>query len=276
MAMYTEEQGRQALLHKMMLDFQKQVALDNHKHAIEWIEQYNLPYRISLDYHKNEHDIFDVGINPFYPLPKVPIEGEWHYKTDTNYTDTEWFDMITRPTGEISQDGKTMVEIYTPLEIQALIDEKQKPYKLWDLNTEQGKEQWLYYFAVFILPYADKIPTWSCFDVFGDNKHTQQEVEERKQYYLDLIDYCKHNPTKYQHEVQQKQLSDYDKYDFWWGYMWRDSFECKPPQSDMALEIMYKEKERYLKHHDKWEMNNQYSEGYRIQQIIEQLEQEHQ
>ena len=53
----------------------------------------------------------------------------------------------------------------------------------------------------YIMPYADDIPTFSQFDMFGDTKHTEQELESRKAYYIDLIRKCKENPELYRHDI---------------------------------------------------------------------------
>ena len=292
--MYTDEQARQAINHKILKDIEKKITLMWHDTAIKEQATYNLPYRILFDYYKADRDYMEVSINKYYPYPDIPKEykpPKWNPERDGGYTGSEWIGLITKHTGEYSEDGKAIVKLEIPTEIQAKIDEWQAEkvkertggeyHHIWDLDTEQGRQQWLYWFMVFIMPYADDIPHWNSFDMFGDTKHTEQELKERKQYYMNLIEQCKERPELYKHEVQRKELSDYDKYDFdsvTTGYMWHDDFNHEPPQGDNALEIMYRERERlkryYGKNYDIFEVTNRYSMSYRVEGIIKELEKE--
>lgn len=293
--MYTDEQARQAIAKKQLKDIEMRIKLRYHEWAIKEQATYNLPYRILFDYYNNtDRDFMEIHINPFYPYPDIPKEykpPEWHFERDGGYTVDEWFSIISHRTGEVSEDGKPIMSIQIPTEIQAKIDEWKvekvrertggEYHHIWDLETEQGQQAWLYWFMVFIMPYADDIPHWNSFDMFGDTKHTEQELKERKRYYMRLIEQCKEHPELYKHEVQRKDIADYDKYDFddciLSGYMWHDDFNHEPPQGDNALEIMYRERDRlkryYRKNYD-MEVNDRYSRIYRVEEIIKKLETE--
>lgn len=290
--MYTDEQVKEAITKMKLKDTKKKITLMYHENAIQEQATYNLPYRVLFDYYKANRDFMEIPINPYYPYPDIPKEYKpprWNPERDGGYTFDEWFKIISKPTGEIDENGKRKCTIEIPTEIQAQIDEWQRQkirertggeyHHIWDLETEQGRQAWLYWFMVFIMPYADDIPHWNSFDMYGDTKHTEQELNERKRYYMNLIEQCREHPELYKHEVQRKDIGDYDKYDFeGTGYMWNDDFNNEPPQGDNILEIMYKERELlkrfYGKKYDEYEVNNRYSMSYRVEEIIKKLEAE--
>ena len=183
-------------------EIEKQAALMIHTTACRETGIFNLPYRILIDYYEAEQDDDIVPLNLYYPLNGVPKAGEWQFNTDGNYTPREWIKIITTPTGEYTDDGKPYVTWRIPPQIQALIDEKGKPYRLWDLETAAGLQAWAYYFMVFIMPYEDDIPHYSVFDMYGSVNHSEQDLNERKQYYMDLIARCKEQPELYKHDIQ--------------------------------------------------------------------------
>ena len=300
--MYTIEQAQQAIHQKELEDMHKQHLLRLHELARENVSVYNLPYRVLFEYYKAEHNHKEVDINPYYPYPGIPIEYKppfCHY-TDLGYTGEEWLDMIMQPTGEVDEYGKAKRDIAIPLppEAQAKVDEWQQARILertgklythiWNLNTEQGRKQWLYWFMCFLIPYADDVPGWNVFDFYGDTEHAPQEVKERRRYYMGLIDECMKHPELYKHEVVQKDIADYDLYDLerydFTGYMWYDDFTCTPPQYDkaLALDIMYKERQRcidkYKENNEDYEIESRESSTmlYRVNVIIEKLERERQ
>lgn len=292
--MYTNKQAQEALALKFNKDFEKRISLMWHEAAIKGLPLYNLPYRILFNYYKNcvDRDFMEVPINPYYPYPDIPKEykpPKWNPVSDGGYSMEEWTLLICKHTGEVTEDGKAIVTFEVPDNIQADIDKWQAEkvnerngheYKhIWDLSTAAGQQAWLYWFAVFILPYADDIPHFSTFDMFGDTKHTKQELEERKRYYMGLIEQCQANPDIYKHEVQRKDITDYEKYDFsdnLDGYMWHDVLSGEPPKTDNALEIMYYERERLKKHYGKdyeWQAKyERYGQAYKVEQIIQRLE----
>lgn len=294
--MYTIEQAQAALHQKELEDMHKQHLLRLHEFARENTTVYNLPYRVLFEYYKADRDRREVDINKYYPYPGIPIEYKppfCHY-TDLGYTGEEWARLIFTPVGDMDADGKRQTILDIPTEIeqqviqwqQAKVRERTgKTYThIWNLNTEQGRERWLYYFAVFLLPYADCVSDWNCFDIYGDTEHTPQEVAERKRYYMGLIDRCMKNPDIYKHEVAYKDITDYDKYDLdrydFIGYMWYDDLMGTPPQYDtaLALEIMYKERQRCKELCEDYDLDSResYTMAYRINAIIEELERERQ
>lgn len=288
--MYTNEQAKEALKMQFHKEQAKKMALWWHEAAIKDMPLYNLPYRVLFDYYKADRDNMEVSINPYYPYPDIPKEykpPKWNPEQDGGYTTEEWFNTISKPTGEVTEDGRQITTLEIPAEIQAKIKQWQADkvrermghdYKhIWDLSTAAGREQWLYWFAVFILPYADDIPHFSTFDMFGDTKHTKQELEERKRYYMGLIEQCRANPDIYKHEVQRKDIADYEKYDFERAYMWHDDLSGEPPQIDNALEVMYCERKRFKRYYGDKEYKfeaeyERYGTVYRLEQIIKKLE----
>lgn len=183
-------------------EIQKSVALLHHKAAYKDAVLYNLPYRVMLDYWEGEWNENDVPINPYYPFECVPDIGIWHFDTDGHYTHDEWIKIITKFTGERNDEGKPYITFEIPKEIQALIDEKGKPYRLWDLGTAAGFNTWIYFFMVFLMPYETKIQGFTMFDMYGDMKHSEQDLKERKAYYTELIERCKAMPELYKHDIQ--------------------------------------------------------------------------
>ncbi len=191
-------------------EIEKDLALMQHNEAYEQVSIYNLPYRVLLDNierywnEPNEETHKYVPLNPYYPFNGVPEQGEWDYKTDGHYTFDEWFTLTMRETGRTDTQGKKIVDVFViPPQIQTLIDEKGKPFKLWDLETAAGLKGWVYYFMAYIMPYEENIPRFTVFDMYGDTKHTKQELSERKAYYMDLINQCKEQPELYKHGRQE-------------------------------------------------------------------------
>jgi len=277
--MYTEKQAHEAILNAQAEYLLKKAALSLHEAAINEQAIYNLPYRVLLDYKRAEHDFMEIEINPYYPYPDIPKEYKppmWRYDKDGGYTSLLlWL-------GTLQDD-----EWKEPDEIRNKIDECQRErdrlkseYRhVWNLTTEQGRQQWLYYFGIFLLPYAEDIPHWDSFNMFGDVNHTEQELNERKTYFTDLIKKCHANPDIYKHGIQCKQLSDYDKFDFddtiHDGYMW-DSRSKEPPHGKHALDIMYRERERLQRYYKNYEHEskdvNTETNCYKVEQIIQRLE----
>lgn len=287
--MYTEKQAQEALSKKWEQDLHKKLRLMWHEAAVKEQEIYNLPYKVIFDYYKTDRDFMEVPLNPYYPFPDIPKEYKpprWDPEADGGYTMDEWYQIIAIPTGEITEDGRTKVKFEIPEDIQAKIKDWQAEkirermghdYKhLWDLSTAEGLKAWLYWFGVFLVPYADDIPHWNGFNMFGDTTHTEQELEDRKRYYMDLIEQCKADPDIYKHEIARKDIADYEKYELEYAYMWRDRINPEPPQGDNALKIMYYERERLKRFWGKeynLEANYEpYSECYRVEEIIKNLE----
>lgn len=293
--MYTDKQAKEAIAQKWQKDFEKKISLWWHEAAIKDQAIYNLPYRVLFNYGKNclERDFMEVPINPYYPYPDIPKEykpPKWDPITDGGFTSLEeWIAATLKPTGKVDDTGREIMDFGIPAEIQAKIDKWQaekvkermgQEYKhIWDLSTPQGQQAWLYWFAIFLLPYADDIPNWNSFDMWGDTKHTKQELEARKRYYMELIEQCKANPEIYKHEVQRKDITDYDKYelDNLSGYMWNDDLSGEPPQIDNALEVMYCERKRFKRYYGDKEYKfeaeyERYGTVYRLEQIIKKLE----
>lgn len=204
---YTGLDGKQhktRTLEELKKDIEKMHALHIHEWAHDEQTTYNLPYRVLHDYYSRDRKDNEVQINLFYPLPEVPKEGVWDYEKDGGYTFEQWMIVRLKDTGERTPDGKKKCIWETPRAIQEKIAAKAKPFRKWDLETEQGRQKWFYYFMVFLMPYEDDIPHWSVFDMFGDIQHTEQELKERQRYFLALIEKAKESPELYKHDIAVK------------------------------------------------------------------------
>ena len=280
--MYTEQDARQAIAQIQIQDLMKNLRLMQHEDAIRNQSTYNLPYRVLFDYYKADRDYMEVGINPYYPYPTIPKEWEppqWDYERDLGYTPAEWAKLL------FTNREKPCTDLF-PAEVKAKIEKWEqeqvikrmgKPYThVWDLQSKQGQRAWFYWFMCFILPYEHDIPGWNSFDMYGDNKHTEQEVKERKRYYMGLIKKCKEHPDTYKHEPQRKDITDYDKYNVHECYMWRDNIgqDPEPPAADNALDIMYRERDIQRSKYGEWyeqESKDIYSIVYRLEKVIREL-----
>lgn len=257
---YTEEQAKQAIADKKYKDCIKGFELILHERArIERIE-YNIPYRILFDYYHRDRDPFEIPINYYYPFPGKE-KACTNAPTDTE-TDYDFSSLIDNDSN-IGADTDTDTELCC----------------IYDLTTEQGQQAWLYWFAVYILPYEDTIPTFTAFDMYGDTEHTEAELNEHKQYYMDLISRCKRDPELYNHDIPRKHITDYDTYDVGECYLWQDpiSKAPTPPNTDhdTALAIMYKEREIQQNYYGDMyigECMDRYSRVYRIEALIKELE----
>lgn len=298
---YTESQARLAILNKMAKDLEKSQALHNHNVACEWVTTMGLPYRVSLDWLKADTDIMEIPLQRFYPMPQIPMVAELSQEEKTNKRKKElmdnglWFDMVTERTGEKDSNDFDIVKIkpcddemylQEQAEIERKAEEKAKQYYPWDLDTEQGKQTWEHLFAWRIALYEDVISTWNGFNMFGDNKHSDKELQERKAYYIDLVKRFKADTLGlYDTSPRLKRVEDYKLYDFNYHYMWRDIIctDLQPieqaPKHPQALDIMYCEKEieerQYMASGRAWELRciDKYSCLYRINEIIQALEQ---
>lgn len=302
MATYTDEQMKKALAEKTLKDMERRYTWQAHLFCIEKVFTYNLPYRILWNDHRNLHnkDFYEIGINPWYPLPKIPKAAELTEEERTpaiekQYTVSEWVDIII-PKGrgyekplrlsELKPQDEHIRAIWEQqeIEIRNKAEAKAKPFKLWWLDDSEGIKKWEYYFTRFLVPYKNDIAIWGKFDFWGNNEHTDEETEQKRQYYLSLIADYETNPSKYDTQPHYKQLSDYDIYDFGGcslgGYMWEYNYDDTPPAHPQALQIMYKEREleiAYIKEKgEEWEIKkpSRYSKLYRINTIIDKLEQE--
>ena len=173
-----------------------------HKAAYKDSRLFNMPYKVMLDYWEGDWNENDTPLTIYYPFESVPSKGVWHFDIDGHYSKDEWARLCLQPSGDYTEDGKACLTFRIPEKIQELIDNKGKPYRLWDLETAAGKQAWLYYFGLFLMPYEDTLTGFSVFDMFGDTKHDKQELNERITYFMGLIDRCKEQPELYRHDIQ--------------------------------------------------------------------------
>lgn len=225
---YTEEQAKQAIHDKKIKDCIKAFELVIHERAK--IEQviYNLPYKVMLDYLHRERDPFEIPLNYYYPFP-----GN---KKPCTKAPEQSAEKVIDFSGVIDTDSDRDID-----------SECEGIRCIYDVDTEQGQQAWLYHFAVYILPYADKIPNFTMFEMYGDVTATDQDLDNRKRYYMDMIQRCIDDPGIYEHKIPRKHITDYDTYDVGMGYMW-DNVIGVPPTApntdkDTALAILHKELE---------------------------------
>ena len=195
--MLTEEQKKAAeralyLRLPMFQNFEKEIAFENHKTAIEWIDKYNLPYRISLDYLKQyDHNKGFIHINPNYPYPGYKKADLVHVSPD-NITLFDDLKMIASEESTRQQ-----------------IEDHNKKLRPWDLSTAEGLSKWKYYFAHLLN--AAQLNEYSDFDWWG-KKNAPKEEQEKNQQKINFwkclqYDYCT-KPDNYMNE--EPRAADYD------------------------------------------------------------------
>lgn len=199
---YTESKARAALAAKQLREMDKRLAYMQHRHALENVSISNLPYRVCLDEIKAIND--NAWINPYYPLTEIPPLYKWQYDTDGNINEDDWMKMILQPNGDISKDGKPVLSFVIPEVQKQGQAEKARPCKLWDMETDHGRQHWLYWFGAFIMPYADKIEQFSIFDMFGDTEHTIEDLKRQQAQYAKIIKACTKTPDLYRHGIVKK------------------------------------------------------------------------
>ena len=207
----TEEQKRKAeealmLRLPMYQNFEKEIAFRNHQTAIEWIEQYGLPYRISLDYLKEyDHSKGFICINPNYPYPGYlkadlihldPYNDCIPYDPDKEPDENGYHELFLSP-----KDAATRQKIR----------EHNKALRPWNLSTPKGLERWKYYFA-HLLNGAD-LDSYSSFDWFGVKAAAYNKEQENKIYFWKCLqaDYYM-NPNNYLQKEPKE--SDYNLADY--------------------------------------------------------------
>ena len=196
--MLTEEQKKKAeeallLQSPIFQDFEKQIAFANHQEAIKWIDLYNLPYRIALNYIKSYDNSKDyVQLNACYPAPGYLKDDLIHLKPEEVNIDYE-----------LNMEPK---EEATRQKIKECCD-KLRP---WNLSTAAGLEQWKKYFAHFIN--AAAFDKFNSFDWFGVKVATYSQEQSDKinfwkclhaDYYLHQGDFIKEEPLKADYDLDR-------------------------------------------------------------------------
>jgi len=222
--MFTAEQrekAEKALRNNSVIDsFEKEIAFANHTTALEWVDTYNLPYRIALNHIKTP-DKEHVSINPCYPFPGYKKSDLIHVPID----DCLMYNPEEPPREE---NGKTLHYLnMTPKEADTRqqIAEHNKALRPWDLSTQEGKRKWEYYFAHF-LSGAD-LQTYQCFDYFGRRTAAKGDTDRinywkslQADYHLSPDRYMKAGPL----------LTDYnlEEYTHWYFICdWNESTDQK-------------------------------------------------
>lgn len=153
-----------------------------HQKACKWVHKYNLPWRVSMDYLKR----FDltsgvVLINECYPLPGYPITELIHITLA---------DIANNPACiEILPDGKKKLKPQAldtlPPDLADVIEEHNRKYRPWDLETAAGRDSWEREFAHFLDNYD--FDSFSCWEMFGTSDLPESELYARKRYYKDVL-----------------------------------------------------------------------------------------
>lgn len=253
---YEIDKAKEAIREKQLNDIVASIRLKTHKKCVSGALEYGLPYRVLWDYYQNDRDFMEIPINPFYPLPRVPKEGELtaterENKVRLRYSYDEWQQAVT---------DESILREYQAEEqrIHEYGLKKARRFKIWNLDTFEGVTAWKWLFTRFLVPYKNNIHTWSKFDFWGDTEHSDEETEELKEYYLDLIADFETDPEYYDKAPRYKQLNDYELYNlrgnglkgiegesYPFGYMW-NGLNDEAPDHAQALQIMYKEREQEL------------------------------
>lgn len=193
--MLTEEQQKKAkealCCQSVLLDFEKKIAFWNQQEAVAMVHDYNLPYRVALNYIKawTRQDGL-VRINPCYPFPGYRVDDLIHLRPDEY--------MLHDPTKPPREDG-TYELCLTPIKAETRARIKDLCYKLrtWNLDTKQGIKQWEFEFAHFLN--AADFDNYTSFDYWG-SKQEPKDAESKINYWKKLqADYRK-NPSKYRQE----------------------------------------------------------------------------
>lgn len=196
--MLTEEQKQKAeeallLQLPMFQDFEKEIAFRNHQEAIEWIDKYNLPYRIALNYIKGYDNTKGyVQINACYPAPGYCKDDLIHLSPDDINID---YQLNITPKDEATRQ-----------QIKECCD-RLRP---WNLSTAAGLEQWKRYFAHFLN--AADIDSYNSFDWFGVKVAAYSQEQNNKinfwkclhaDYYLRQGDFMQEEPLQADYDLDQ-------------------------------------------------------------------------
>ena len=188
-----EQKARAALMEKALDDFKKGNAFERHQKACKWVFEFNLPYRVSLDYLKR-YKAADgvVMINRCYPLPGYPAAAL------LTLTPGE-LDEQNPDTYKVDPDGRKVLNMKifdTPLQnIEEKIQENLRQFWTWDLETPEGLQAWELEFAHFLDGYD--IDSFTAFDMFGRPDADENALYERKRYYKGVLDRFKHSKNAY-------------------------------------------------------------------------------
>jgi len=199
-----EEKAREALYLRlpMFQNFEKEMAFNNHKTAIAWVNAYNLPYRISLDYLK-AINADHVRININYPFPGYRVADLIHLSPNEY--------MLHDPMKAPDNKGRYTLEL-TPIDeaTKQRIEEHNKNLRPWDLSTAAGIEKWKYYFAHFFN--VAQLNEYNSFDWFGVKAAPNEEQEKKINFWISLQADYQMNPDKYMQEEPLKANYNLDEY----------------------------------------------------------------
>lgn len=178
-----ENRARLALIDAQFREFERKVAYERHLKACAWVDTYNLPYRVSMDYMKRYgHHSGVVLINPCYPLPGYPAAELLTLSHDDLDTDNPDVYRI-----EQGRRVYLMKLFDTPKEeVRQRVEQHNKRFRPWDLDTDDGRRVWELEFAHFLTGYD--IDAFSMFDMFGRMDADETALRARKRYYKGVLD----------------------------------------------------------------------------------------
>lgn len=202
-----KEKAQMALIDKVTDDLYKSLALRNHNAAVEWVEIYNLPYRVSLDYLKSYSVSSDiVKINRCYPLAGYPVDKILTIGFDD-------LDLDNPDLYKLDDKGMrvySMELFHTPKpDVMEVIEKHNRQFHTWEV----GDAVWEYEFIHFLDGYH--IDEFSSFDMFGRKGVDEDRLNERKRYFVELQDKYMHDKSRYRSEEPKKTPEDASIYTEW-------------------------------------------------------------
>lgn len=170
-------------------ELDKSWALQCHRTALEWVKRYNLPYKICKQYigHPENHAGV-VQINPCYPMPGYPVKDLLTFSLeDLDSENPEYYttEEEGKHAGERIYNWRYFDEMPLPRALADRVEEHNRQFMTWDLQTDAGRKEWERQFAHFLEGYD--IDSFSAWDMFGDPHAAENALEEKKRYYRGIL-----------------------------------------------------------------------------------------
>lgn len=219
--MYNITDAKKVIASKKGKDLITRLKLYTHKDSVETFkaDTFKLPYRIIFDYleFKNYEDFEHIipPISEYYPLPSKRKEKATEINLDyTPYNTSEWCKFIS----EYSKEYKEQLEHLSDPDDNNKYKHDYSPHVIkW--HSPDGKTA-EYYFTRLLIPYKDDISNADSFFLFGDTRHSNNDVTKQINDYMARIeDYNKH-PNHYDNSDHYKKVTDYVNYYVCKHYMW--------------------------------------------------------
>ena len=179
---------------------EKEDAYRRHIRAIQTIDEFNLPYRVLLNYYKKYPCYKDICpreahyedicvLNPNYPYPGFCCDDLEELGID----DTR---VITGPYKDDVLSSKFDLKVIpNDADRQAIIDKHCAELPTWNLSTPEGLKVWRYEFAHFLS--TENFKEYRSFDFWGKNITESPEHKQRISEWKTLQKKYLKNPTSY-------------------------------------------------------------------------------